>query len=97
MKIKKTGRPSARPGHAVEENMQKRQHVLQIIYKSSIPLEIASKIKPAIWQSTMNKMIAYKVHLSFFDIGLGLTPEAAWMDLDKTIKPITIATMSRFI
>ena len=45
----------------------------------------------------MNKMIAYKVHLSFFDIGLGLTPEAAWMDLDKQIKPITIAAMIRFI
>ena len=61
------------------------------------PLEIASKIKPAIWQSTMNKMIAYKVHLSFFVIGLGLTPEAAWMDLDKQIKPMTIATIRRFI
>ena len=79
----------------------KKQHVLQIIYKSEKsfrnPLEIASKIKPAIWQSTMNKMIAYKVHLSFFDIGLGLTPEAAWIDLDKQIKPITIAAMIRFI
>lgn len=42
-------------------------------------------------------MIAYKVHLSFFVIGLGLTPEAAWMDLDKMTKPITIAAMRRFI
>ena len=50
-----------------------------------------------IWQRTQNKMIAYKVHLSFFVIGLGLTPEAAWMDLDKQIKPMTIATMRRFM
>ena len=56
-----------------------------------------SQIKPAIWQSTTNKMIAYRVHLSFFDIGLGFTPEAAWMDLDKQIKPITIAAMIRFM
>ena len=42
-------------------------------------------------------MTAYKVHLSFFVIGLGLTPEAAWMDLDKQIKPITIAAIRRFI
>ena len=42
-------------------------------------------------------MIAYKVNLSFFDIGLGLTPEAAWMDLDKQINPITIAAIRRFI
>lgn len=42
-------------------------------------------------------MIAYKVHLSFFVIGLGLTPEAAWICLDKMIKPITIAAMRRFI
>ena len=64
---------------------------------SIIPLEIASKIKPAIWQSTKNKITAYKVHLSFFDIGLGLTPEAAWICLDKQIKPITITAMRRFI
>ena len=42
-------------------------------------------------------MIAYKVHLSFFVIGLGLTPEAAWICLDKPIKQITIATIRRFI
>ena len=46
---------------------------------------------------TQNKTIAYKVHLSFFVIGLGLTPEAAWMDFDKQIKPITIAAMIRFM
>ena len=67
--------------------------------KSIIPLEIASKIKPAIWQSTMNKMIAYNVHRSFFGIGLGAgtLPEAMRIDLDRQMKPMTIAAIRRFI
>ena len=38
-------------------------------------------------------MIGCTVHLPFFGIGLGLTPEAAWMVLDKPMKPNTIAAM----